>query len=334
MPTHDSATWVNDTLDSLIAQTWPRIELIVVDDASSDSTVATVRGKLTAGFKHLWRIIELPENRGPSAARNIGVKAASGAWVQFLDSDDFMAPDKIALQMAYCRLAPADVVAVYSAWRRCHVEDGEVVPEGPLMQPAIAGRAAIALMVGHDRPCNWAGLMRRSALDRVGGFNESLRVWEHEELMLRLAQAGRLEVVPSEKPLYLWRRHLNRDPPSGRSAREESRATALAWIEQLVGAADHRTFDEMNLSEADRADILNFTTEMARGLYGDNRHAFRQFLGQARELDSRIGPAYPHHASMLSRSVGYEAAEAVARLVRVPAAVALAFGAFWDQIPF
>jgi len=62
--------------------------------------VSLVRNKLAQSFKNAWKIIEIGSNRGPSAARNVGLRAAQGEWVQFLDSDDFMAPSKFELQMA------------------------------------------------------------------------------------------------------------------------------------------------------------------------------------------------------------------------------------------
>ena len=72
MPTFNSEKWVDATIDNLAAQTYPHLELIVVDDGSQDGTVAAVRSKLSNGFRHPWRIIELGANSGPSAARNIG----------------------------------------------------------------------------------------------------------------------------------------------------------------------------------------------------------------------------------------------------------------------
>src|SRR5579871_1049871 len=94
MPTYNARACIAATIDNLDAQTYPDIELIVVDDASSDDTVAVLRRKLQESFRHAWRIVELNRNHGPSGARNIGIVEASGTWVQFLDSDDFLARDK------------------------------------------------------------------------------------------------------------------------------------------------------------------------------------------------------------------------------------------------
>ena len=126
MPTYNAAKWVSCTIDNLAAQTYPHFELIVSDDGSQDDTVAVVRKKLAKSFKHPWQIIERGKNKGPSAARNLALKAAQGRWVQFLDSDDFIAPSKFALQAAHCARVAADVAAVYSPWSQCHIEDGRV----------------------------------------------------------------------------------------------------------------------------------------------------------------------------------------------------------------
>ena len=102
MPTYNSAKWVSCTIDNLAAQTYPHFELIVSDDGSQDDTVSVVRNKLAKSFKNPWQIIELGENQGPSAARNLALKAAKGTWVQYLDSDDFIAPSKFEMQAARC----------------------------------------------------------------------------------------------------------------------------------------------------------------------------------------------------------------------------------------
>ena len=152
MPTYNAARWVSGTIDNLAAQTYPHFELIVSDDGSQDDTVSVVRSKLAQGFKNPWQIIELGNNQGPSAARNLGLKAARGTWIQFLDSDDFMAPAKFEMQAAHCARASADVSAVYSPWRQCQIDDGRVTLVGRLVQPDMEGRAPI-MCLGGTQPC-------------------------------------------------------------------------------------------------------------------------------------------------------------------------------------
>ncbi len=321
MPTCDSASWVSETIENLIAQTYPSVELIVVDDGSQDETVSVVRRKLKSDFKNSWRIIELDGNHGPSAARNVGLRAASGAWVQFLDSDDFMAPEKLELQMSHCARASSEVSAVYSPWRQCHVEAGRITLVGSLSRPNMAGRAPIMCLVGNDRPLHSAGLARRSALEQVGGFDESLRFWECEEVTFRLAKAGRLEGVPSERPLYLWRQHHDRIYLGGDDARYHVAPVAMSWIEQILKGLEHKSLAELDLTPEDRRDILNYSAFLARALFRQDRAAFREYVSLARSLDPNLAPTYPKLISIVSRHVGYEAAEAIAHQGRAPAAV-------------
>jgi len=321
MPTYNARTWVRDTIDNVLTQTYPHIELIVVDDGSTDDTVAVVRRKLAADFRGDWRMIEMAENRGPSAARNAGLAAARGGWVQFLDSDDFLAPEKFSRQMAICAAEPPDVVCVYSPWRRCYIDDGQVTWTTPLVQPDMSGRAPIMCLVSNQRPLHGAGLARRSTLAALGGFDESLRFWECEELMVRLAKAGRMRNVASDVPFYLWREHRDRDYIGDADARYDIACVALGWIEQMVRAAEGRTFEQLGLSDQDRQDILLQCTEYGRWLYARDRRAFRKYVQIARTFDPDLAPAHPRFAARLSRWLGYETAEGAARLSRAPAAL-------------
>jgi glycosyltransferase involved in cell wall biosynthesis len=322
MPTYNSSKFVAATIDNLIAQTYPHIELIVVDDGSQDDSVAVVRQKLTDDFKHSWRIIELGGNHGPSAARNVGLREATGAWVQYLDSDDLMAPTKLELQMAHCERASSEVVAVYSPWSQCYIDDGKITLIGSVAQPDMVGKAPIMCLVSNHRPLHSAGIARTEVLQEIGGHDESLRFWECEEVTFRLAKAGRLEHVPSDAPLYLWRQHRDKAYIGGKEARYQTAPVALSWIEQMLKGLDHKSFDELDLSAADRRDILYYSADWARTLFREDRAAFRKYVAMARQLDPDLTPAYPKLISMVSRHIGYEGAEAVASLVHAPRALA------------
>jgi glycosyltransferase involved in cell wall biosynthesis len=318
MPTYHTAKWVAATIDTVIAQNYPHLELIVVDDGSQDDTVSVVRQKLAADFRNNWKIIELGTNRGPSVARNVGLGAANGTWLQFLDSDDFIPATKFELQMARCAQVEDDVTAVYSPFRLCYFEDGRITWDGPLIVPDMEGRAPIMCLVGGVRPLLAAGLTRRSALERIGGFDETLRFWECEEVFFRLAMAGRLVAVPSPEPCYLWRLHRGKTYIGGKDARYRAVSVTLGWIEQILKAAGHRSLDQLGLSVSDRRSLLDDCTVWARLLYAHDHVAFRRFVAMARTLDPEIGPTNPRHVAVASRLVGYEAAEAIARLGRMP----------------
>lgn len=322
MPTYNAAAWVAATIDNLCTQTYANLELIVVDDGSQDDTVPLVRQKLKQDFKNPWQVVELGANRGPSAARNVGLRAASGSWVQFLDSDDYLAPTKLERQMAHCANAAPDVSAVYSPWRQCYVDDGAITLAGQLSRPDMSGRAPIMCLVGNDRPLHSAGLARRSALDQIGGWDESLRFWECEEVTFRLAKAGRLENVPADGPLYLWRQHRDRVYVGDDNARYGLKSVALSWVEQLLKGLGHKSLDQVGLSASDRRGILEYSSYWARLLFRQDRAAFREYVAAARRLYPDLGPTDPKPISVLARGVGYEAAESVLYLARAPKSLA------------
>jgi glycosyltransferase involved in cell wall biosynthesis len=317
VPTFNSERFLDGAIDSVISQNYPNMEIIVVDDGSTDGTIAAARQKLQNSALN-WRIIELGKNLGPSAARNVGLQAARGSWVQFLDSDDLLVPGKISRQMAVCAQAPSNVVAVYSSWSWGFLEAGQMEWLGTPRQPLISGKDPIMCLAGQCRPLLAAGLIRRSALNQIGGFNENLRFWECEEINVRLATVGSFVSAPSNKPEYFWRLHQDRIYIGGTEARYNSTDVAIGWIRQVLKAAGGRSMDRLGLTEQDKHFLREDCTLWARLLYSQNLKAFREYLCLARSFDPSLKPAYPHYITILAQWIGYEKAEAVAALARKP----------------
>lgn len=94
IPAFNSEEWIADTLKSALAQTWEPKEIIVVDDGSTDRTLSVVRSFSSAGVR-----VVTQRNQGAAAARNHALRLSRGEYIQWLDADDLLAPDKIALQM-------------------------------------------------------------------------------------------------------------------------------------------------------------------------------------------------------------------------------------------
>jgi glycosyltransferase involved in cell wall biosynthesis len=94
IPAFNAQEWITDTLRSAIAQTWKRKEIIVVDDGSTDHTLENARQ-----FESRWVKVVRQDNRGAPAARNTALSLSQGDYIQYLDADDLLAPDKIARQM-------------------------------------------------------------------------------------------------------------------------------------------------------------------------------------------------------------------------------------------
>ncbi len=109
IPTYNSREFVGAAINSVLDQTEPRFELVVVDDGSTDDTAEIVTSYVNRDAR--IRLLHMPRNRGPAAARNIGVAAARGRWIALLDSDDTYAPQRLACLVTLADMNAADMVS-------------------------------------------------------------------------------------------------------------------------------------------------------------------------------------------------------------------------------
>lgn len=177
IPCHNVEHLVPKALASALAQDHADLEVVVVDDGSTDGTLEHVNA-LAAAHQGRVRVIVQP-NRGASAARNAGMRAGSGEWVQFLDADDELLPDKVSGQLALA--GDADVV----------VGDYEqIMPDGLLLPVhALRDRPWMALIRTRMGTTS-ANLWRRSVLEAAGGWNEDQASSQDYELLFRLLARG------------------------------------------------------------------------------------------------------------------------------------------------
>jgi glycosyltransferase involved in cell wall biosynthesis len=177
VPYYNRARFIDDCLASVFAQTRTPDEIIVVDDASRPDERAHLDR-----FPRI-RIVDQPRNMGVSAARNAGVRAATGDWIAFNDSDDLWVADKLARQVDYLA-AHAGCDGVHSAIRAFY-EDGRAQ-----VSAAIAPRLTLEDAL-HDNMIRMQSLLiKTDVLRAIGGFDETLRCCEDDDLGIRLAVRG------------------------------------------------------------------------------------------------------------------------------------------------
>lgn len=200
IPAYNRATLIGETLESVYGQTYEPLEVIVVDDGSSDSLEAALSPYIPRGL----RLIRHEVNKGAPAARNTGIAAARGEFVAFLDSDDLWEPEKTARQVEKMLASTLDTALVYSGIRKID-QDGRFLG---FKTPAKKGEIYLDLLAE-----NWIGststaLVRASALAHVGGFDTTLRSRQDLDLWLRLAREFRIDFV--DAPLVIYRVHTDR----------------------------------------------------------------------------------------------------------------------------
>ena len=292
IPAYNAEKDIAQAIRCAISQTYPQIEIIVVDDGSQDATVRTAREILTSAFKGRWSVLDLGVNRGASAARNAALKQAKGEWIQFLDSDDAIAADKIEAQMKHARAAGPDVSAIYSSWRHVHLEGGNFVPAGPVSSPRYEGKHPLMFCMYYAPLHHGACLIRRSALERVQGFNETMRSYEDADLLIRLAkEVGRFQFVASNGPSYLWRLYKEQAREGGANARYKLQETAMNWTRVVKQAVGNRRIGDILSSPEDRMVWGQHCTSYARRLFDTDPAAFELFMHELRSVDPEF--AYP-----------------------------------------
>jgi glycosyltransferase involved in cell wall biosynthesis len=185
IPTHNRKAFVQEAVDSVLAQTYEDFELIVVDDGSTDGT-----GKVLKRYEN--RLLYLYQaNQGVSAARNNGLALAQGEFIAFLDSDDLWLPKKLAIQVAFMDQHPqAQICYTDELWIR----------RGKRVNPKKRHAKCSGEIYHHCLPLciisPSSALMRRGLFAQVGTFDPGLPVCEDYDLWLRVAARFPVFFIP------------------------------------------------------------------------------------------------------------------------------------------
>lgn len=197
VPVFNRAQLIPRVIGSVLAQSYRNIEVVIVDDASTDGIEAAVAALQDPRL----RLIRRDRNGGAAAARNSGIAAARADWIAFHDSDDFCTSDRIDLAVRKMCSLPPDHVGVYGS--------ALFYDSGP--EETYAGRRAFFLPAASEPQLSGdlsarteignlmnlpTMLVRKSALQAVGGFDEALRQNEDWDLCLRLTRLGKFGFVP------------------------------------------------------------------------------------------------------------------------------------------
>lgn len=219
IPCYNAEEYVAEAIQSALDQAYPNCEVIVIDDGSNDGSLEEIK---RFGDKIRW---ETGPNRGGCAARNRGFEISAGSFVQFFDADDLLHHQRIEiLMMAMTRHEDADF-----AWAPNMKFVGRQIPksffsqQNPESVPIARSKAVLQAAYAPS-----ASLFRRSFLEKVGGWNESLQRWVDLEYHGRITLQCRSFVV-TDIPLYGYRQHGG-DRISNANKTHENLDSALASL--------------------------------------------------------------------------------------------------------
>ena len=197
VPTYNRQDLVVETVNSILEQTYEKVQVVVINDGSEDDTASVLDGLRSRDD----RVVPVEQvNSGQVRARNHGLQVATGEYIAFLDSDDTWAPTKLEKQlrkfvgkvgMVYCGIIEVD-------------GDGNQIRE-ILCEPGIRGDIYDRLLV-KNRMTGGTVIVKHSVLDEVGNFDESLSAAENWDLWIRIAERYEIDFV--NEPLVNYRVHI------------------------------------------------------------------------------------------------------------------------------
>jgi glycosyltransferase involved in cell wall biosynthesis len=268
IPTHNCQRFVAHAIRSAIDQKYPNIEILVVDDGSTDSTFDIVQQEAGAHAFRYWQ----QERAGPGAARNRGIKEAAGEWIAFLDGDDYW-PDDLVLKLVEKANSDSELAMVYGS-KLVVDASGESLPDQPSF--TLPSGWIFGDLFRNNLVATPSVMVRALTLREVGTFDQSrdLTVGEDYDLWMRIAAVARIGAVPDVK--CVCRRHQS-NTTGNAAVRARGVITAVLKAASLVssGKVDRRN-DLRGLAPRKRLRDL-YSNAVLATYYQGNYKACRAF---------------------------------------------------------
>lgn len=278
IPAYNAQEWISDTIQSAVNQTWPRKEIIVVDDGSKDRTA-----EVAQRFASKNVLVVSKENQGAADARNHALRLSQGDYIQWLDADDLLAPDKVEAQIAALSERDGKLVLLSSSWAFFHYrpQRAQFIPT-PLWQDLTPIEWLYRKMAKnlHMQTATW--LVSRELSDGAGPWDTRLLSDDDGEYFCRVLLASEgTRFVPDAKVFY-------RNTPSARlgqigNSNKKKEALLLSMklhIEYL------RSLEE---SERVKEACLVYMQDWLDNFYPERPDIVTELQSLARELRGSLG---------------------------------------------
>lgn len=275
IPMYNAERTIEEAIASVLQQTWQDFEMIVVDDGSTDGSLARVRAIADSRLQVLSFT-----NAGAAAARNRGIAVAQGEFLAFLDADDWWAADKLEAQIQALQTCPEAGLA-YS-WSDYIDQDGRFLCLGKRVKVSRREDTYGRLLVSNFLENGSTPLIRRTVLETVGGFDEALRGSQDLDLYLRVARQYAFVTVPKVQVYY----RLSAGSMTANLQRQEEQA--LIFLNRAYAQAPP---EFQSLRRASLAHLYRFL--MLRGLECPLTPQRSWQVGRCLVLALRYHPALP-----------------------------------------
>jgi glycosyltransferase involved in cell wall biosynthesis len=277
IPAFNAQEWIADTLRSAIAQTWPHREIIVVNDGSTDQTAVIARAFESAGV----RVVN-QKNQGAAAARNAAFSLAKGDYIQWLDADDLLSPNKIARQVAVLGECPSRRIVLSSSWGRFMYRQNraEFVPTS-LWSDLSPAEWLMRQMEENIYMQTATWLVSREVTEAAGPWDTRLLGDDDGEYFSRVLLAGDgTRFVPEAKVYYRMA-----GPSSLSYIGASDKKKEAQWLSMKLHIQYLRSVGD---SPRARAACVTYLQNWMTNFYPERRDIFEQAAHLARELGGRL----------------------------------------------
>jgi glycosyltransferase involved in cell wall biosynthesis len=273
IPCFNSEDYVAEAIQSALVQNYPHCEVIVVDDGSLDRSLEVIK---SFDSRIRW---ESGPNRGGCSARNRGMQMARGAFIQFLDADDILHPERIQILLEGLNFHPEAQFA-WAAYLKFEENEVPQCLKSACTKHSVAFNPSVSPLEAAYAP--WASLFRVEFLMQVGPWDESLRRWVDLEYHARIA-ACCTSYVKTQIPLYGYRNHSG-DRISNSNRKHTNLHEAYESLHKTAAAlgASNISVDELNFY------LFPFYVQLARSAAAKgDRAMFAECLQRAVSLTQR-----------------------------------------------
>lgn len=301
IPCFNVETYIEESLASAYSQSWTGTEVICIDNSSTDRTWSRL---LQAQERYPTLRIEKEPSHGAPAARNRGFSISSGDWIQFLDADDLLMPEKLAHQAELVSETP-DAALVAGAYRKRPLQGEEYtikpLPDDPLKA-----------LFTTDLGITSSNLWNRVYLEAVGGWNEDLESSQEADLMFRILKRSG-QIIFDPEPLTIVREResgqiTNRDPVKKWCQYIDIRLQILQWLrsERPGYLQENRCFYDDSLFSLIRI-LAEYDLQKAEEFY--DHHLGKTYIPTSSQTHS--GKPY----LMLQKLFGFRKAEQIRKFI-------------------
>ena len=279
IPAYNAEKWIADTLQSAISQDWQRKEVIVVDDGSMDSTLSVARS-----FESKFVKVVTQENCGASAARNRALSFAQGDYIQWLDADDLLAPDKISRQLRDAEAGTSSRVLLSSAFGKFYVD-----PQKAKFTPHVLWQdlEPVDFLINKFTHNDWLNpgvwLVSRRLTELAGPWDERLSLDDDGEYFARVvAMCERVKFVPQALVYY----RMGNVGSLSRSVSDRACDSLLRSLSLSIGYL--RSLEDSDRTRAAGVELLQTCLDLSNCFFPNNETLFRRANNLAGELGASL----------------------------------------------